>query len=675
MSDRAKRTLFQLLHLAIAVHSPEGNVCAETASSCSAERDLWLRHMRNMFELLHTEIGQQQSEQTRLQTNPRLCAVFASLGAAVCSVVFWESAVWSSEERGTSSGETVDVEMCEPQRKRQKRPDRLQGVMNVVETQPGVYCWRWMCILANMLSAYPTCLRADDRGAVLRMLHAWQLTIRFPVEVETLCCIAVTLLKAEPAPVAGGPVEEARCDDFWYKIAQTAFRTTAASLLPANVELIRQLVLRKRCLPDGFLETMLRTFLSNAIPKSNATVRLVAAILRHNSVDALDRADVKEMRYAVMDWLHRRKIVTVRTERMEMPLVAELTALCLFTKIDASVVRTLDASEDVTERKKGKFTTFLQDLQRDMLFKSVRRLIVAERDIHQPVETNRRRRRRQRPPLPQADNLLAVINEQHFEHLFEILKPDREMPAQEDNLIAFYFVTDALLMYLHLLDQLIRYAALDQERLEKTFLAKKCLFKLEQLEMCVLRFRDQHDFSLKDSIDVLERLRTIFDGDLHPVLAEMVRSRALVNVVGWLQQRLELNSKRMRDSREVFLRSVGQLNDTNLVRYETFAALANVAEGASETLAFGVMAEFDFNLQNNTDVLIVLHLLRVLLRQTSTEAKAVWCFGQMKQFCVIFYQNQQLTEQIIDLIPGKCIQMRSKHNRNPFSAISHLFPI
>lgn len=650
MSDRSKRTLFQLLHLAVAVHSPEGNVCASTNTSYTANRTVWHRHLRNMLHLMHTEIQQQHSELTRLQTNPRQCPVFSALGAALCAVLFWDSSVWSETDGGGTDGE--------PTRKRQRRPERLNGVMDAAETQKDKFCWRWMAILADLMATYPSSLEAPDFQPLLHMLHQFQLVIQYPVEVEILGRLVDILLRVEAQLGANSDrIDRAFCDDLWYKIAQNAFRTTSATLQQGNVDLMRRLVVHKRCLPDTFLTTVLRTFLSDAIRRSNAAVRLLIAILRHNNIDALDQADVKEMRYATLAWLHRQKIVLVNTERIEPMLVAELTVLCVLTKIDATVVERLDAAEsEAVALAGGDFATFLLELKSNLLFKSLRKLIIVNRvDGAQQSATSSV----QFHPLPQANNLLSVIDDQHFERLFEILNPDREIPEQQDSLIPFNAVTSTLILYLHLLDRLIAYAALDRERLDKTFLAKKCTFKLEQLEMCLAKFSQHHSFSVKDTMDVLERLRAIFETPLHPMLVGMMRSRELVELIGWLRRWL---GGRQRDSQSVILRSIDQLNDTNTLRYEAFAVLAHLAEGANEQLAFAALDEFDWNLRNNTDVLIVVRLLRILMRQRSTEEKAEWCFGHVKTFCQNYYRNQQLTEILVDLIPGKCYSLNKLNN-------------
>lgn len=645
MSDRAKRNLFQLLHLAIAVHSPEGNVCAATSASYTANSSVWHRHQRSMMHLLHTEIQQQHSELTRLQTNPRPCPVFGALGASLCAVMFWNGSVWSD------SNDSATASDGEPTPKRQRRPERLSGVMDAVESQPGKFCWRWMAILAELLTAYPSSLEAADFQPLLHMLHQFQLAIQYPVEVEILGQLTDILLRAEAQLVSTSDrIDAAFCDDLWYKIAQTAFRTTSAKLQQANVDLMRLLVVHKRCLPDIFLTTVLRTFLSEAIRRSNAAVRLLIAIWRHNNIDALDQADSKEMRYDTMAWLHRQKISLVNTERIDPVLVAELTVLCVLTKIDATVVERLDvADSELSVAVIGRdFTTFLRDLKRNLLLKSLRKLIIAQR-IHGAHNSPSLRF----GVLPQANNLLSVIDEQHFEHLFEILNPDREIPEHQDSLIPFNAVTGTLILYLHLLDRLIAYAALDRERLDKTFLAKKCTFKLEQLEMCVAKFRQNHSFGVKDTMDVLDRLRAIFETPLHPMLVAMMRSRELAELIAWLRRWL---GERQRNSRAVFLRTVDQLNDANQLRYEAFAALAHLAEGANQQAAFAALDEFEFNLRNNTDVLIVLRLLGILMRQRTSAEKAEWCFGHVKELCQNYYRNQQLTEVLVDLLPGNCGQ-------------------
>lgn len=222
----------------------------------------------------------------------------------------------------------------------------------------------------------------------------------------------------------------------------------------------------------------------------------------------------------------------------------------------------------------------------------------------------------------------------------------------------FEAVTATLGMYVQLLDQLIAYGSMDAARAQKSFLAKRLHMKLQQLEMCMSTFGQRAGvFGAKNTRDVLQRLRSVYHVDVHPWLAAMLLSKEMVHLTRWLRHVVYdgRDGHRSKDSKRVFLRDESELNDVNQLRLEAFVVLAYLSEEANETLAFGIIEEFGFNLRNNTDLLIVVRLLGLLMaegRKTSVR-KADWCFGQVKLFCQYYYSDQRLTEVLVDLIPGE----------------------
>lgn len=452
-----------------------------------------------------------------------------------------------------------------------------------------------MSIFARLLECHPCCLELSDMQPILQMLHEFQLTIQYPVQVVILHRIARVLLLAKKSITHRSPLINAEFfTDMWLKIAQTAFRTTSLNLLAENIRLLREIVVGNRVLPNAFVESIVKTFLSNSIRKSNDAVQLLIEIFKHYNVDALGFADC---RVQTMKWLLKNEQVVLNFEAIRVENVAELAVLCLFSKIDAACVRQDLPSEP---NAKDSYVEYVSVLRQNLKYKSLAELIVSKKDLTSKIGHRE---------IPRANTLKSVVSETHFQHLFDILNPDRELEESDNSLDAFNRVTTTLVLYLQLLTSLIAYESMDQEGLTKTFLYKKANFKVEQLEMCVTKFGSFQEFTDKDAMDVMDGLSSVFRRDLHPVLVDMILSHHMPYTVRWLSQRTGCQPGP--DSKTIIHRMVDELNYPNRLRYEAFNILSFFSHGLNDAEAFGVIEEFGFNLNSNTDLLIVQTLIKV----------------------------------------------------------------
>lgn len=457
-----------------------------------------------------------------------------------------------------------------------------------------VFVFNRMSILARLLESHPSCLEANDLQPILQMLHDFQLTIQYPVQLIVLHRIVRVLLAAEKGISAQSQLINAEFfADIWLKIAQTAFRTTSLNLLAENLRLLRQIVAVHRVFPNNVIESFVKTILSNSIRKSNDAVQLLIEIFKHYNVDALSGTDY---RMQTMKWLLKTEQVVLNFESIRVEYVAELTALCLFSKIDPHCV---DRTKEEVDSDAN--AEYVSGLRQNLKYKSMAELIVSRKDLRVVSESKRE--------LPSANTLKSVVNEVHFQHLFDILNPDRELEESVNSLDAFNRVTTSLVLYLQLLNTLIAYDSIDQEGLRKTFLCKKIHFKVEQLEMCVSKFSSFREFTEKDAMDVMEGLSSVFRRDLHPVLVDVILSHHMPDTVRWLRQRIGIEPGK--DSKSIVHRKVDELNCLNRLRYEAFGILSFFSHGTNDVEAFDVIDEFGFNLNSNTDLLIVQMLIKV----------------------------------------------------------------
>lgn len=450
-----------------------------------------------------------------------------------------------------------------------------------------------MTIFAQLLENHPLCVQTGDVQPILQMLHDFQLTIQYPVQVIVLHRI-VRVLLAGQIHMESHLINSDFATDIWLKIAQTSFRTSSLNLLAENLRLLRQILSINNTMPNSFLESIVKTLLSNSIRKSNDGVQLLIEIFKHHNVDAFD----SDYRVQTMKWLFKTDQILLNVESIRVEHVAELAVLCLFSKIDPSVVK---LATNVEKMQGGDFAKFESGLRQQLTFKSLTQLIVCQREKTPHIHS---------PELPRANAIKSVVDEHHFQQLFEILNPDKELEETANSLDAFNRVTTTLVLYLQLLNTLIAYESMDKDCLTKTFLCKKAHFKVEQLDMCVGKFASFSDFTDKDAVDVMEAMSGVFRRDLHPAVADVVMSHHMPETIRWLRTRVE-ESEPAKDSKAIAHRAVDELNCSNRMRYEAFSMLTFFALGLNDVETFDIINEYAFNLNSSTDLLIVQTLIKV----------------------------------------------------------------
>lgn len=103
MDEDTKVVLLKIMHIAIAVHSPETVTTDESGTAevneASHQNDdlfktnvaenaqLWHKHLRNMFGIVEREIRESRKRPTRYSTIPSICHTFVQVAAKLCSVV------------------------------------------------------------------------------------------------------------------------------------------------------------------------------------------------------------------------------------------------------------------------------------------------------------------------------------------------------------------------------------------------------------------------------------------------------------------------------------------------------------------------------------------------------------------------------------------------------------
>lgn len=394
------------------------------------------------------------------------------------------------------------------------------------------------------------------------------------------------------------------CYEIWFKIAQAAFRTSASYnlVLAENLRLIRLLIDHKhRYLPNTFLNTVLQTIITRQIPKSNEAVKVACAIFRSCNIGAI--GDESELRHNTLAWLYTKQTADSlsETEAIKLECVAELSVLCVFTKIDIDLV--IMNSQMNTSDSADDYEGFISDLRRNLLYKSMNRLIALHQD-KENVKINL--------GLPHLGQLKSVINEQYFEKLFEFLDNYDNYELTDNHASDFLAIAAALKLRLRLLDEFLFYESLDAERISDSFLHKQIGLNLEYLGLCVQRYAEEAPsmFADKECMDIVNTLfNLLVNTRHHNVLYKRLIGHPFASMIVWLKKQTQRS--KCTNSRSFSMHKLNDLNCENQMRYKALAVLAHFTEGCNERESFDVLSRHNFNFNSNTDLFMVLQLTRV----------------------------------------------------------------
>lgn len=80
---------------------------------------------------MQNEIRYLDGQVIRFQAIPKMSQFLLELGSKVCLYIFWDSYLWNNNS------------LCEQSSKRQKRTEKLEGLMELAIIDQRKFSWRW----------------------------------------------------------------------------------------------------------------------------------------------------------------------------------------------------------------------------------------------------------------------------------------------------------------------------------------------------------------------------------------------------------------------------------------------------------------------------------------------------------------------------------------------------
>lgn len=442
---------------------------------------------------------------------------------------------------------------------------------------------------------------------MLQLIHDFQSTIQYSIQIKLLKNVANVMLTQEKQ----FPIDQQQfiipefCQTLWNKIVQTALHKSTTKHALENICFIQMMVEHRLQFSNSFVTNVLNTILSTSFDKTNESIQLLISIFQNASTDQL----TTDLRLKILEWLNTTNIKEMSTGKpIKIELKAELMVLCVFSKIEKNAIRNVISNG--TDDSMIKYRSSLNTLRTELQYKSLNQLIVivsSNSTNCMPsfyIQTSHQ--------LPNSSELKSVINEDYFKKLYELIIPENEPELTDNHFQNVMNITNSLHLILQLLNKLMFYNALDQDKFMKTFLAKKVHLKLEQIDMVFARI-DRGVFESNDIVRVLEQLALIFNSQYHSVLQQLIKERSVFDVIGWLAN-IENDHQESCNSKLLELIAEENLKDVNhKIRYKAGIILAFFCSGPNAANAFQAISECKFNMKNNEDLFIVHQMIKVQL--------------------------------------------------------------
>lgn len=463
-----------------------------------------------------------------------------------------------------------------------------------------------LVILSKLLQKYPSKFEASDYQPLLHILENVPSEIQYSIQIKIYAnIIRVMLSKEQNFLNSCKIINENSCNTIWMNISQMLFRKASANLLDtiSYIKCLQVLIEYKKMPSPTFINSVIQTIITNSIKKSNEGIELLITILKNFDIELINNSE--QIILNILHWLHFKDSKTnlmqsVNKINIHTEIIANLTAVCLLSKIDEIEILPIAKDNATTDDE-----IYLDNLEKEILFKSLDKLIVVEGVDERIILNN------ENINLPLQSELKTIINEIYLEKLFILIGGlSREYDEQIDKEYDYFiYLLSSLELSLHIVNKLIQYDSLDNDKFDKYFLTKRITLKISQIEMfCERVFIESLD--IRQASDIFKYIMRIFTINMyHRKLEDMLKSWNCKSIMVWIDR--FMLSKTMYDSENIKIVNLDDFSMEFKLRYNCLLVLSFFCDGPNSVIAFNIINDHHFNFSSNEDLFIVFELIQV----------------------------------------------------------------
>uniref|UniRef100_A0A182QR64 Serine/threonine-protein kinase ATM n=1 Tax=Anopheles farauti TaxID=69004 RepID=A0A182QR64_9DIPT len=547
--------------------------------------------------------------------------------------IYWNEDNWKNGNDGTESST-----------KRTKQFNKLQSVMEMIETDPNT-----LVILSTIVDRYEGAILRENYLRLLQLLCNIQPTLQTPTEQNAFyrCCSVLLCFEEKPTSRSLVTLLKNDAGKLWSKIVTGALRGCIATGSKVSTEsnLLLQLLIRHRKYPDvAFLNgNVLEAFYTYAIEKTNTNVGTLLAILETlGNVACL--GEVEGVLAKLFDYLYpqtretKSKAILHTKEQLNTKVLAKISILCVVTKRTASESDRNDQKNHAYRQENAyrEQDKQMQTLEQRLRYHSLDELLQSEQDSE---------------AADASPTISYNVNESQLKQLCGILNFDKHQLPDDNSVLSDKMVhlCRDLELYLEMLNILLLHEAYDAP--DKCILYKKILLMLELLNRCCERLLNNVvSLNINEVKGIAERLLSIVRGPYHPLLKSVLLRSDHTMVLRWVIHQIEL--KKGEDSKCVAVLDERDLSPEQQLKrclLNTTAEYLQYEGGPCTTEVHDLLEKLKLNVYCSLDLFYLFDLCRILLRQSSHEEIAVWVLQNIIDVCKTHKTCASITEMIMDL--------------------------
>lgn len=227
----------------------------------------------------------------------------------------------------------------------------------------------------------------------------------------------------------------------------------------------------------------------------------------------------------------------MNVEKINSSIIGQLTVICCLSKTD---VFNFKFKSDVTNYfaywKLNQLQTYKAEMDKTVhliLLKSLEKLLIEDDNfLNGEIQENLK-------SIPV--DLKCIIDEPVLKSLSNVIPFNAKEPPENADPDAISSFLQSVLehseLLANILNQFLQYEALNRDKFRTSPVRKEFLFRLQQLELLFEKIK-RSKLEFKDTLKLLQLVKTLVNTDFHPVISEMIRTFDLKNMLSWVQNQI-----------------------------------------------------------------------------------------------------------------------------------------
>ncbi|KAL7034827.1 hypothetical protein ACKWTF_008120 [Chironomus riparius] len=658
--DRYRPFLFKLMDLALIAHIPMlGN--DKDQMEYIHDKKNWFNTIKQ-YEYLLLEDLKPMGMAYREKIPPKVSSITCEFAARFCFYAYWNDEIFKDHET-EDSGEHVP--------KRMKLTNKLQTIIERIKPsveRPGIYNWKWLAVLCELIENYPQTLQNDDIAEIIILLSECQPMIDFKEQIYsfTKCC-SILLQHEEGFKNTANKLVYSRCQTLWSKISDEAARCCSNSNknLIESHKLLQLLIYHHKYSSPAFIESVIKIFTSNSTIKCDTTLDTLIVLLKSFNLDSLQNG--KEYAKEILRFAFEKitlavlKKVIAGNDKPSYPVLAHLAILCSLLKTDVMNYyknMKIDASDfygkiiDMVEQKNYK--TEVESIINLMQLKMRGKLIIENENFLKHTEKLTAENNLEVPT-----ELKCMVDEEIFCELMKLTELGEKIITENSTVIEIKdYLRDVMSsneLMMNLLSELLKMEATNQKKMENLFITKRILLYMQEIERIFSIISTRIiEFDTTDTNKLALQINAMLSSHYHSAVGKLIRNYDLKNCLKWIFNQVD---REFYDTEEypnlkLNLKAFINAKFDQKIRYVMITTLCEYFnyEGINTDTVVQWIDKIEFSIDNNIDMHTIFKVVDIFGRQKNIpEEAAIWIWGAgIVYICKMHRSNLYIMNCIIN---------------------------